>query len=477
MDRQGSGDKLNQKPLAIKALVPRNNSGHQFVCYGDCCSGIPNGPHEANFAAVNAVVVQLEPQPDFICFLGDELKGLTADDEVLRKQWQHWLEQEMAWLDRESVPLYQTTGNHTTYNIASEAIFRAMNPHLPKNGPSGQEGLSYYIRRDDLLLVFVNTAWSGLGGDGRVETEWLEQILTAHNDARYRLVCGHHPVYPINGFTGPYQRNIDAKNGQNFWQVLVRHQVLAYICSHIMAFDVQIHDGVLQIMTAGAGTLPLMPVGIEYLHCVQMAVDLTGLRYQTLDRSGNVREWLAWPWNIPSSKRWQPLAAGHQAAPIGDDDSEQELQTQFVVWKFEGICARSGSGDGQTLLCGWTPGPGLGPWWIGFRGQEKRLCFLLSAEAGRSPHFWLGPTVSPGEPFSIQVAIHPHMGPGGFLWRWGDASPWSSLKGATPWGAERFGRQTRWTVGHDQYGAHSQPFRGQGLKVTWHSETMTLDYE
>ncbi|CAA9581871.1 MAG: hypothetical protein AVDCRST_MAG18-3262 [uncultured Thermomicrobiales bacterium] len=228
---------------AIPALTPRGAGGHQFVLYADACSGVPGVPHEATFAAVNAVVARLRPQPKFICFPGDEIQGLTADDAALRAQWRHWLDREMAWLDRAAIPLYHTTGNHTTYDAASEAVFREMLGHLPRNGPPGQEGLSYWVRRGDLLLVFVNTLWSGHGGEGRVETDWLDRTLAAHADARHKLVLGHHPVFPVNGFSGAYQREIGPTDGRAFWRVLVNHGVLAYLCSHMLAFDVQIHEG------------------------------------------------------------------------------------------------------------------------------------------------------------------------------------------------------------------------------------------
>src|SRR5688500_17767236 len=94
---------------SIEALTPLKNAGHQFVCYGDCCSGIPEASHEATFARVNAIVSRLNPRPEFICFLGDEIKGLMADEGVLREQWQYWFGQEMAWLNRETTPLYHTT--------------------------------------------------------------------------------------------------------------------------------------------------------------------------------------------------------------------------------------------------------------------------------------------------------------------------------------------------------------------------------
>ncbi len=109
-------------PARIAALTPRT-PGHRFVIYSDACSGVPEAPHEQTFAAVNAVVRRLDPQPEFIVFPGDEIVGLTADPDRLRAQWRHWLEKEMGWLDQTKVPLWQTTGNHTTYDAMSEGVF------------------------------------------------------------------------------------------------------------------------------------------------------------------------------------------------------------------------------------------------------------------------------------------------------------------------------------------------------------------
>ena len=193
-------------PDTIPALLPRGR-GHQFVLYGDSCSGVPDAPHERSFAQVNTVVRRLTPPPEFIIFAGDEIAGLQAEPDQLRRQWRRWLDHEMAWLDRRATPLWHATGNHTAYDPMSEAVFRDT-LSMPRNGPPGQEGLSYWVRRDDLLLVFVHTLWSGLGGEGHVETVWLNRVLREHADARHKLVIGHHPVFPVNGFAGAYQREI-----------------------------------------------------------------------------------------------------------------------------------------------------------------------------------------------------------------------------------------------------------------------------
>jgi hypothetical protein len=446
-------------PHAVSALLPRG-PGHQFVLYADACSGIPNAPHERSFASVNAVVRRLTPPPQFILFPGDEIAGLTADPNELRAQWRHWLEQEMGWLDRQAIPLFHTTGNHTTYDTASEAVFREALHHLPPNGPPGQEGLSYWVRRDDLLLVFVHTLWTGLGGEGHVETEWLRSVLHQHADARHKLVLGHHPVYPINGFSGAYQREIGPEHAGAFWDILVEAGVLAYLCSHILAFDVQVHHGVLQVCTAGAGTLHRMPEGIEYLHCVQAALDAEGLRYQVLDTDGGVRERLSWPFALPQDRQWHAMPMGENAALItGHPDLDH-----IVAFRFHGRTA-PGAGPAQTLLSAFNPGI-QAPLWIGLRGPEQRLTVIIGPEPRRSPHYWIGPAVASDQPFDIQLAIHTGMGPGGILSRAVGATSWSSLSAASPWGAERLHWPERWSVSHAQGGPDDRPFRGPALAVS-----------
>ncbi|WP_203330594.1 metallophosphoesterase family protein [Rhodovastum atsumiense] len=443
----------------IRSLLPRG-AGHQFVLYADACSGIPGAPHEASFAAVNAVLRRLDPAPDFILFPGDEIAGLTADPDELRAQWRHWLEREMGWLDRQAIPLWHTTGNHTAYDPMSEAVFREVLDHLPRNGPPGQEGLSYWVRRGDLLLVFVHTLWSGLGGEGHVETDWLRGVLRSQGDARYKLVLGHHPVHPVNGFSGAYQREVGPEHAATFWDVLVEGGVLAYLCSHILAFDVQVHRGVLQVCSAGAGTTHRMPEGIEYLHCVQAALDGGGLRYQVFDTAGRVRERLSWPIVLPPREVWLPLPAGESDAMVVSAASADRV----IAFRFTGRAAPKGSSGAQTLLCAFQPGI-QPPLWIGLHGSDQRLAVIIGPEPRRSPHSWHGPAIPAGAPFSIDLVIHAGMGPGGVLYRLGAEPRWSSLMAASPWGAERLSWPQRWSIGHAPAGPADRKFLGSGLRA------------
>jgi hypothetical protein len=449
-----------QDEPAIPALMP-HGPGHQFVCYADSCSGLPGARHEATFAAVNAVVRRLQPAPEFVCFPGDAILGLTSDDAALRAQWRYWFEAEMGWLDRRHIPLYLTPGNHDVYDAASAAIWREVMEDLPRHGPPGQEAMSYVVRRGDLALVFVNTVPFTLGGEGRADVAWVEQALQQVAEARYKFVVGHYPVWPVNGYAAPYQRCLGPEDGQALWALLVRHRVLAYLCSHLLAFDVQVHAGVVQLVTAGAGTAHRMPPEIEYLHCVQLAVDAGGLRYQVLDEQGQRREWLRWPLRLPAAYNWLPLVSGGISPAEHGTTSER-----LVAWDVTGRAADDGRGEPQTLLTSWLPGPGLAPLWIGVEGKEQQLVVQISPQVGRSPHRWAGPRLTPGQPFTHQILLHPGMGPGGVLGRSTDTAPWSTWAGASPWGPERLPQLPHWAMGHGQRGPQDRPFRGQELRMT-----------
>ena len=410
-----------------RALMPCGK-GHQFVFYGDSCSGVPGALHAEKLAKVNTVVRSFDPPPEFIVFPGDEVIGLVPDEAELRRQWHHFMDVEMAWLDRSATPIYHATGNHTTYDRMSERVFAEMMAHLPRNGPAGQEGLSYFIRRGDLLLVFIHTCWSGLGGEGHVELEWLSQTLGGNRDARWKFVIGHHPAFPINGYVGTYQRTVGDEYVPRFWRILRENGVTAYLTSHILAFDVQCRDGVLQITSAGAGTAHRMPEGIEYLHCVQMVVDQDGLRYQVVDEEGEVRERLSWPPRTPDEFR--TLQPGHNSCGWhGTTGSSQQLHVRIQGTLKPGP-------PKQTILAA-LDDEGTCPLWIGLVGVQRQLIAVMQPQPGRSPHQWQGPSFADHDHVDLDLLIHGEMGPGGFLWRTRGEDMWTGFSGLSAWGPER----------------------------------------
>ncbi len=440
---------------AIPALVPDTQGGHQFVLYGDCCSGVPGTPHARNFARVNAALLRLYPRPDFICFLGDHIAGLTRDAAALREQWRYFLDDEFLAVRRAVPACWHVTSNHSIYDQTSLATWREIFPDLPGNGPPHERGLAYWVRRGTLLLVVMNTACVERQGRAGVASEWLDEILTAHADARHKLVIGHHPIHPVNGYDEYPRWRVPPEEGARFWDTLVRHGVLAYACSHIIAFDTQAHRGVLQITTGGAGTewgpgggMPRPP---EYLHFVQVAVDDRGLALQTRDPAGALRDWLAWPpqEGNPGGRLTEPLT-GHSVAVPPPAAWEAPVGTShLLVWQFSGwlslphvaarILLRATTDDGtQGFIIAMEHGAVVVHQ---FRTVDH------GAGAAESTATWFGPAIGNTANVGIDIAIHTGMGPGGVLWRSSPHCRWSSMRSSSAIGFESFPWCGRWQIG------------------------------
>jgi hypothetical protein len=198
-----------------------------------------------------------------------------------------------------------------------------------------------------------------------------------------------------------------------------------------------------------------MPEGIEYLHCVQMALDKQGLRYQVLDVEGRVRERLAWPIDHPIP--WRELPPGAMRAPFSFPSDADHI----LALRLRGETADGARGM-QTLLCARLTG-GLSPLWIGLRGREQRLTAIVHSEPGRSPHYWIGPKIGASAPFDIHLVLHPAMGPGGIIYKLGAEVGWTSMAAASAWGLERLLPWETWIIGHEQRGGDDRPFAGTGL--------------
>ena len=445
---------------SIPALLPREESGHHFVLYSDCCSGIPGTPLEKNLQSVNSMVARIHPQPEFIAFPGDAVSGYTKDYAELRRQCNYWQGTEMKWARERRVPLFQSTSNHNTYDAGSEKVFREVHADLPQNGPSGQKGLAYWFRRGDLLYVSTHQPDQRMP----IDHAWLDQVLNDNADARFKFVAGHYPVFPVNGYMAWPLWCFPPDQRQPFWDLLVRHGVHAYLASHIIAFDCQVHEGVLQMISGGAGTAygpgGFMPGRSEYFHAVQIAVDEQGLRYQVHDPTGSVRERLRWPLDLPPVDHWQPVDNRNAHTLLKPIDFTSEI----VAFRIRGILANLAGNSDQTLICGVDSGEGVEPIWIGV-DDSGRLLVRVVPLSGDGWQVWKGPRLVVGQPFDFHVALHPGMGPGGVLFRSDESTVWSTLKGTSSKGCENLKRPQRWVIGHGQSGMADRPYRGESISI------------
>lgn len=123
---------------------------------------------------------------------------------IARHQWRYWTDLEMTWQKTCRITLCRATSNHTAYDDMSEAVCREVLQRIPWDGLSDHPGLSYAMRRGNLLLVFVNTGCSASGDEGYAGTDWIHR-----RDGATRVTAGHHPIYATNGYSAPSQHIVD----------------------------------------------------------------------------------------------------------------------------------------------------------------------------------------------------------------------------------------------------------------------------
>jgi hypothetical protein len=317
------------------------------------------------------------------------------------------------------------------------------------NGPAGQETLAYWVRDGNLLYVslhqpdcYAEPNSQPVRGLADAEAAWLESVLTANADADHIFVAGHYPVFPVNGYSSlPWCFTPGAR--ATLWDILVRNRVTAYLCSHVLAFDVQVHDGVLQITSGGAAggdpdfdsaPIPhgLMPGPMEFPHITQLAIDAQGLRYRVHDITGTVREQLAWP--PPALEAWLTEAATVSTGELAAD--------ALLLLRLREIADHS-----QLVASGLRPNAFMDTVeWL--RSEDSRFFAGIDSVSHRFvidlelDHYgrqrWHGPVLDLSQPAQIEMLLHPGMGPGGLLYRQNRSDSWSSMSTSSAVGLEAF---------------------------------------
>jgi hypothetical protein len=463
--------------LQNKKSVSTSKS-HRFVLWADSpMYGTPLGYHKENFEALVAQVARLTTALDFIIFTGDHVWGYNAKTvEALKAQWRAWFE---SYKPLANLPTYHTTGNHTVHSEMSSQVFREMCPVL-QNGPVAEKGLAYYVRRGNLLLIFahVGKRLSTSNNDNTVDCEWVDKVLTEHKDATNKLVCGHYPAFSVGQRLDSEYDRIWTAYAKSFWNVLVKHKVIAYLCAHKTFFDVQVHDGVLQLCSAGAGFPMQEPV--EYNHFTDIILNEKGLKWRTIDKKGSVREWLSWPLKLPDLSGWTKIDAKATNLPKPDEIKSASTSTaQLIGFHLQGDDLRK-TDELQTLLCGWKTFDGNGHFRIAVDNGK------LLVSIGNLANQWYGPPVETGS-FNFQLVIHTGMGPGGVLFRASPTASWQSFTTETVTGMEHMNFPERWVLGCDRQGinwpdmepvviSREHAFLGSNLQISYTVIDLKMDF-
>lgn len=124
---------------------------------------------------------------------------------------------------------------------------------MPRNGPEGFKGLTYYVKHKGLLLITVetfekkgNTIKPTVSGK---QLQWVKETLAEHaGDVNHIVVQGHVPILP--GVKSRSSSSLMLQGGadSDFWQVMKQYGVDLYLCGEHHAITCKERDGIWQIV-------------------------------------------------------------------------------------------------------------------------------------------------------------------------------------------------------------------------------------
>jgi Calcineurin-like phosphoesterase len=127
----------------------------KFALFSDGRSDRGNDPGATNgvrWASYNALAAHAASQHvSLVMFPGDLANG-GRQFGLLKDQWAAW-SNALAPLYTNGIPVYPTRGNHEVAQDYSVTTWTNMFSYLPRNGPPGQEGLTYKVETNNALII------------------------------------------------------------------------------------------------------------------------------------------------------------------------------------------------------------------------------------------------------------------------------------------------------------------------------------
>lgn len=203
-----------------------------------------------------------EDGPDFTLNAGDimDARWWSNAKEVRDSTDKYWLGFKKRF-DNHGLTVYLAPGDHEygddrgLKKVKNARVFADQFTALlgqPRNGPSNHLGRAYYVRKNNLLLITLDTFEdAGTKYDytvGEEQLAWMEQILIANQNAKFTVVQGHLPVVgPVRSKNSSASMLEEGPNSE-LWKLMVKYGVDVYLCGEHHRITVKKYDGIWQIV-------------------------------------------------------------------------------------------------------------------------------------------------------------------------------------------------------------------------------------
>jgi predicted phosphodiesterase len=233
--------------VPAEAFLRGDQSAWKFAVISDTQG---NNRDAVNKSCINDAVVRAiaddiaKEKPDLVLVAGDLVNGWFRNGGTdYDTQYTNW-KKAMAPVYHAGISVYPVRGNHDSGPerlalpplpahlepppdtvIRLKEAFRKNFAEIPKNGPDGEEGLTYSFAHKNAFFIGLDQY---VGGQHKIHQGWFERQL-AGNRQPHVFVYGHEPAFGARhrDNLGFYPSDRDA-----FWNALGRAGGRIYFCGH-----------------------------------------------------------------------------------------------------------------------------------------------------------------------------------------------------------------------------------------------------
>ena len=274
--RNGATDIVYGLPgdVPIAGRFTTSGSGNlTFVVFGDSPDPANNTTTGISpYLSPIATAVAAE-KPDLVMYTGDLVNGwmLLPNESPMATnysgQFENWMQAVSPihnYTTGTGIPLYVLRGNHEdgpnqTIAPLLEAYRITVASGMPKNGPPGEENLSYSFTYKGAKFIALDQYIAHNGIKETVNQSWVDEQLT--QDTRpFMFVFGHSPAYLVVTGTEEdmvYSLAMHPAQRDMFWTSLLNNNVPAYFCGHSHMYVRGENSSVQQVLGGNGGAAML----------------------------------------------------------------------------------------------------------------------------------------------------------------------------------------------------------------------------
>lgn len=195
-----------------------------------------------------------------------------------------------------NTPFFLTLGNHDIETDNGKPYFDAFD--LPVNNKTFTEQFYSFEWGNILFIALDSNSVIRLDTIGKIQLEWLEEILSTSNH-RWRFIFLHHPVYSSKGSHGS-----TPELQERLLPIIERHNVQGVFSGHDHHYErTRIINGTLYVVSGGGGVSvrPVKPdpdfseVALSKFHFVHFIVTDDQLSLTAIDQFGNIIDHAIYP--------------------------------------------------------------------------------------------------------------------------------------------------------------------------------------